>query len=70
MSDKTLRTPKPIRAWATTTIGGSQIIPDTVRWTKREAIKAHCEGNDTTWEEWKRGGCRVLKVTIAPRGEG
>lgn len=62
---------RPLRAWATTVIGGSQVIPSTVRFTRAGAIRAHCSlgpGDDykSAWATWQRNGCRVLRVTITP----
>lgn len=58
---------RPLRAWATTTVHGGQIIADTIRTTRREAINAHCEGNSTSWGAWKRLGCRAIAVVVTPR---
>lgn len=32
---------------------------------KKEAIKAHCEALEKTWEECRKKGDRAVKVTIS-----
>jgi hypothetical protein len=60
---------KPQLLWGVTYVNSPQVMPDTIRRTRVEAIKACCEQRGSTsfrhqWNEWRKRGCRAVRVEV------
>jgi hypothetical protein len=64
---------KPRRLWAITYTNSGDVMPDTIRRTRREAQQACCDnryqfrdGSDWRheWSQWKKRGCRAVRVVV------
>lgn len=65
---------KPRRYWGITYTNSGDVMPDTIRRTRKEAQKACCDGRyklrDSSgdwwpeWLGWREGGCRAVRVIV------
>lgn len=72
------RDPKPQRLWGITYVNTPEVMPDTVRRTRREAMKACCDLRYSfrdnpdewmpEWMEWRKRGCRAVRVRLVRDG--
>jgi hypothetical protein len=62
------------RWWGVTYINSSEVMPDTIARTRREAMKACCDRRYQfrddpddwmpAWKEWHKRGCRAVRVIV------
>lgn len=66
--------PKPQRLWGITYVNSSAVMPDTIRRTRKEAMKACCDARYSfrddpsdwmpEWKGWHKHGCRAVRVIV------
>ena len=64
------RTLKPRRWWGITYINGNDVIPHTIRRTRKEAQTAYSElwTGPHSWDFWQKQGYRAVRVTVIVEG--
>jgi hypothetical protein len=57
---------KPHRWWGITYITGNDVMPDTIRRTRKQAQEAVSDqrSGGMAWSYWKKRGCRAVRVTV------
>lgn len=53
---------KPVHGWGITYCNDPNVMPWTIRETRRQAIQEH--GDGWNWPRWRKYGCRCVRVTI------
>ena len=65
--------PKIRKFWAVTYTNSPDVMPDTIRRTREEAIQACCDGRSRwrgdagwrfQWKQWRKAGCRAVHVMV------
>ena len=58
---------KPMKFWGITYRNGVAVIPNTIRGTRKDAIREMCRDHDglgSQWSYWKSKGCKAIKVIV------
>lgn len=58
---------KPMKShhwWGVTYSNGKDVMPDTIRRTRREARHACTTVGNRDWKFWHKNGCRDVRVTV------
>jgi hypothetical protein len=68
------RHPKPHRWWGITYVNSADVMPDTIRATRREAQEACCRNRyqfrensddwEAVWRDWHKRGCKAVRVIV------